>query len=91
MQNEKPPPTDDLVAMIRSDCRAQAKQIETKFAEVIQCLEDENHLGALKSSSSPPKAPHSEPHRGRCVLNQKGALSSVRVVPLRHRTALSTK
>jgi hypothetical protein len=47
MQDKKPAMTDDLIATIRTDCHEQAKNAETKLAEVMQCLEDENHLGAL--------------------------------------------
>ncbi len=47
MHNQKPPTTDDLIAMIRKDCSEQAKHAETKLSEVIECLQDENHLGAL--------------------------------------------
>ena len=33
--------------MIRKDSRRQAESIRTKVDEVIECLSDENHLGAL--------------------------------------------
>ncbi len=35
--------------MIRTDCRRQANTAQTKLDNVIQCLGDENHLGALGS------------------------------------------
>lgn len=38
---------ENLVAMIRTDCRRQADSAQTKLSEVIECLGDENHLGAL--------------------------------------------
>ncbi len=37
--------------MIRTDCRRQAEGAETKLGEVLECLGDENHLGALGSFS----------------------------------------
>ena len=49
MPDEKAYTTEHRIAVIRSDCYEQAKRIETRFAEVIQCLEAENHLGALGS------------------------------------------
>jgi hypothetical protein len=33
--------------MIRKDCRRQAEAAEIKLGAVIDCLSDENHLGAL--------------------------------------------
>lgn len=33
--------------MIRTDCLRQAKTVQAKLNEVIECLGDENHLGAL--------------------------------------------
>jgi hypothetical protein len=49
---DRPQPTtaltpDDLIRMLREDSLRQAEQAETKLAEVIRCLEDQNHLGAL--------------------------------------------
>ena len=35
--------------MIRKDCLRQAETAQTKLNEVIECLGDENHLGALGS------------------------------------------
>jgi hypothetical protein len=46
-ENEKPPTTKDLIALVRRDCLDQAKQAHGKLTEAIDCLEDENHLGAL--------------------------------------------
>jgi hypothetical protein len=33
--------------VIRTDCLRQAKTAEAKLNEVLECLGDENHLGAL--------------------------------------------
>jgi hypothetical protein len=38
-----------LIAAIRRDCLRQAETAQTKLTEVIECLGDENHLGALGS------------------------------------------
>jgi hypothetical protein len=35
--------------VIRKDCLRQAETAQTKLNEVIECLGDENHLGALGS------------------------------------------
>ena len=35
--------------MIRADCLQQAQTAQTKLNEVVECLGDENHLGALGS------------------------------------------
>src|SRR5437879_3796197 len=51
MENTKQFTNDDLIAMIRKDCRRQAEAAETKLGEVLECLGDENHLGALGSFS----------------------------------------
>jgi hypothetical protein len=40
-----------LIAMVRTDCHRQAKNAQTKLDEVVECLGDENHLGALGSFS----------------------------------------
>jgi len=40
---------ENLVALMRKDCRAQAEAAKTKLVEVIDCLSNENHLGALGS------------------------------------------
>ena len=37
----------NLIAMMRKDCRRQAEAAEIKLGQVIDCLSDENHLGAL--------------------------------------------
>lgn len=49
MENGKPkqPTTEDLIALVRKDCCEQAKRAEAKLKEAIECLEGENHLGAL--------------------------------------------
>ncbi len=47
MQNPKQFTTEDLIAAIRKDCERQANNAETKLTEVIECLSDDNHLGAL--------------------------------------------
>ena len=38
---------ENLIAMIRKDCRRQAEAAGTKLSEVLECLTDKNHLGAL--------------------------------------------
>lgn len=35
--------------MIRSDCLRQAQMAQAKLNDVVECLGDENHLGALGS------------------------------------------
>jgi hypothetical protein len=40
---------EHLIAMIRTDCLRQAQTAQTKISDVVECLEDENHLGALGS------------------------------------------
>ncbi len=40
---------ETLITVIRSDCLRQALTAQTKLNEVIECLGDENHLGALGS------------------------------------------
>jgi hypothetical protein len=40
---------ENLIAIIRTDCLRQAETSQTKLNEVIECLGDENHLGALGS------------------------------------------
>lgn len=49
MHDENAFTTEHRIAVIRTDSYDQAKRIETRLAEVIQCLEDDNHLGALGS------------------------------------------
>ena len=38
-----------LIAAIRKDCLRQAQTAQTKLNDVVECLTDENHLGALGS------------------------------------------
>lgn len=47
MQSPNQFTTEDLIAMIRQDCHRQAEIALKKLSEVIECLHDENHLGAL--------------------------------------------
>ena len=47
MQNPNQFTTEDLIAAVRKDCERQAKDARTKLNEVVECLGDENHLGAL--------------------------------------------
>ena len=47
MQNPNQFTDENLIAMIRKDCRRQAEAAEIKLGHVIDCLSDENHLGAL--------------------------------------------
>jgi hypothetical protein len=49
MQNQNQFTEENLIAMIRTDCLRQAETAGTKLGEVIECLGDENHLGALGS------------------------------------------
>lgn len=46
-KNQEPSTTDDLIVLVRKDCCDKAKKAETKLKEAIDCLENENHLGAL--------------------------------------------
>jgi hypothetical protein len=39
----------NLITAVRMDCLRQAKMAQAKLNEVIECLSDENHLGALGS------------------------------------------
>jgi hypothetical protein len=47
MHNQNQFTEEKVIAMIRWDCRRQAETAAAKLAEVIECLGDENHLGAL--------------------------------------------
>jgi hypothetical protein len=47
MQNENQFSPERTVAVIRKDCERQAERAAAKLTEVIECLHDENHLGAL--------------------------------------------
>jgi len=38
---------ENLISVIRQDCLRQAETTQTKLNEVVECLGDENHLGAL--------------------------------------------
>ena len=38
---------ETLISTIREDCLRQAKAAQTKLDEVVECLGDDNHLGAL--------------------------------------------
>lgn len=38
---------DNLIALMRADCLRQAEAAQAKVNEVVECLGDENHLGAL--------------------------------------------
>jgi hypothetical protein len=51
MQNQNPLTPEALIAVIRKDCQRQAEIAQTKLGEVIECLHDENHLGALGAFS----------------------------------------
>ena len=42
-------PEENLIAVIRTDSLRQAQTAQTKLNEVVECLGDENHLGALGS------------------------------------------
>jgi hypothetical protein len=46
-KNEVTP--NNLITAIRTDCLQQARTAQAKLNEVIECLGDENHLGALGS------------------------------------------
>ena len=47
MKQQKPFSEADLLAAIRTDCLRQAQVAQTKLNEVLECLGDESHLGAL--------------------------------------------
>lgn len=47
MQNPNQFTTEDLIALIRKDCHRLAENIQKKLTEVIECLHDNNLLGAL--------------------------------------------
>ena len=47
MMNQNEFTDENLIAMIRKDCRRQAEAAEIKLGQVIDCLSEENHLGAL--------------------------------------------
>lgn len=47
MKNENQFSPERMIAVIRKDCERQAERAEAKLTEVIECLHDENHLGAL--------------------------------------------
>jgi hypothetical protein len=47
MQNQNQFTAEDLIARIRKDCHRQAENMQKKLTEVIECLRDDNHLGAL--------------------------------------------
>lgn len=49
MQNQNQFNDENLIKMLRSDCLHQAKHAATKLTEVVECLGNENHLGALGS------------------------------------------
>ena len=49
MEQEKNFTEENLIAVIRTDCLRQAQTAQTKPGEVVECLGDENHLGALGS------------------------------------------
>jgi hypothetical protein len=38
---------EKAISAIREDCLRQAETAQTKLNEVVECLTDENHLGAL--------------------------------------------
>jgi hypothetical protein len=47
MVHENQFPEETLIAAIRWDSLRQAETAQTKLNEVVQCLTDQNHLGAL--------------------------------------------
>jgi hypothetical protein len=47
MQNQNQFAEETVIAVIRADCLRQAETAQTKLSEVVECLGDENHLGAL--------------------------------------------
>ena len=47
MTNPNPFTEEHLISAIRTDCLRQAKTAQTKLNEVVECLGDGNHLGAL--------------------------------------------
>lgn len=52
MTNQKQLMDETLIATIRQDCLRQAKTAQAKLNEVVECLTDENHLGALGAFAS---------------------------------------
>jgi hypothetical protein len=51
MNQHNPATQDNLITAVRTDCLQQAKIAQAKLNEVIECLGDENHVGALGSFS----------------------------------------
>jgi hypothetical protein len=49
MMNQNQLTEENLIAVIRKDCLRQAETAQIKLNEVVECLGDENHLGALGS------------------------------------------
>lgn len=41
------PTTEDLRRSLREHCREQAETLHQRIGEVVECLRDGNHLGAL--------------------------------------------
>jgi hypothetical protein len=49
MVDQNQPAEENLISAIRQDCLRQAETARTKLNEVVECLTDEDHLGALGS------------------------------------------
>lgn len=47
MLNQHQSTEENLIAIVRWDCRRQAEMAAAKLSEVLEALGDENHLGAL--------------------------------------------
>ena len=49
MMNQNQFTEEHLIVVIRRDCLRLAQTAQAKLSEVVECLGDENHLGALGS------------------------------------------
>jgi hypothetical protein len=52
---QKPPnplTAEELIRVIRADCETQAEHAYRTLGEVLECLREENHLGALGAFSA---------------------------------------
>ena len=47
MESPNQPTNEELIALIRWDSRRQTESALAKLTEVLDCLRDDNHLGAL--------------------------------------------
>jgi hypothetical protein len=47
MENQNECTPEQFIATVRTDCLRQAENAEKKLRDVVECLQNENHLGAL--------------------------------------------